>query len=35
MDNVMFADRLMNPERYNSVRARGINTAEGVMEHFD
>ena len=27
-DNVMFADRLMNPERYNSVRARGINTAE-------
>ena len=29
-DNVMFADRLMNPERYNSVRARGINTAEGI-----
>ena len=28
IDNVMFADRLMNPERYNSVRARGINTAE-------
>ena len=27
-DNVMFADRLMNPERYNRVRARGINTAE-------
>ena len=26
--DVMFADRLMNPERYNSVRARGINTAE-------
>ena len=33
VDNVMFADRLMNPERYNSVRARGINTAEG--EEFD
>ena len=29
VDNVMFADRLMNPERYNSVRARGSNTAEG------
>ena len=28
VNNVMFADRLMNPERYNSVRARGINTAE-------
>ena len=28
VDNVMFADRLMNPERYNSVKARGINTAE-------
>ena len=28
VDNVMFADRLMNPERYNSVRARGINTEE-------
>ena len=27
-DNVMFADRLMNPERYNSVRGCGINTAE-------
>ena len=28
VDNVLFADRLINPERYNSVRARGINTAE-------
>ena len=28
VDNVIFSDRLMNPERYNSVRARGINTAE-------
>ena len=28
IDNVMFADRLMNPERYNSVRARGINTED-------
>ena len=26
---VMFADRLMNPKRYNCARARGINTAEG------
>ena len=33
INNVMFADRLMNPERYNSVRARRINTAEG--EEYD
>ena len=28
VDNVVFADRLMTPERYNNVRARGINTAD-------
>ena len=27
-DSDVIADRLMNPKRYNSVRARGINTAE-------
>ncbi len=32
--NVMFADRLMNPERYNSGRAHGINTAEGEESDY-